>query len=216
MIIRSAGLTQTDGVTWEIPLAAVTVAGGVVTVITDLRTFIKNLGGGGRVLINRTLLIATGTIDWTSIPSIFKELEIHIHAQSNAATVSFDSAKITFNGDSGANYNRMENQTDESETEIIDWLISQTFLSMGEFPALSNTTGWGEAVFRIPAYTKAGQKNIFGDYMGWNTNGYFISGSSAGVWLSVAAINRITIIGEWGTPNNHFKIGSEFSLWGIL
>jgi len=217
----SGGLTQTDGATWEIPLADVTLAGGAVTVLTDRRAFLRN-PGSGQILIRRDIIgSAGGTIDWTSIPQVFKDLLIVIHGQSNAVdpvgTLAYDGVETTINGDAGANYDSLENSLDQTETPYYKFLSGQNYLVFGAFPAELNVNGWGDTVIRVNNYADANNdKNFQVEFFVRNDGSPTVMGKYLGMWNSVDPINRITMIGEYGVPDVNFKAGSTFSLFGIM
>jgi hypothetical protein len=158
------------------------------------------VGGGG-----------SSTISWTSIPSTFKHLQIRGIARTNHAS-SFDNMKLTYNGDTGTNYNGHQ---------------------LYGFGASAGAQSGGDNAFTFVGYVSgnSGTASVFSgfvidilDYA--NTNKYKtdrylcgedLNGSGSislgsGLWRSTSAINRVDLTPADGSSFNQY---SSFALYGI-
>lgn len=98
-------LTQTDGTTWEIPLASFEVTtGGVVQNLTDEREMLT-LAGDWETIEVVELASASSQIQFSGIESRFRLFRLWV--QGGPATDG-EQLYLRLNNDSGANYDRQE------------------------------------------------------------------------------------------------------------
>ena len=176
----------------------------------------------GRVASNsyesiQTVTVGAGgqaAIDFTSIPSTYKHLQIRVLGRTNRAN-SLDAFRMQFNGDTGSNY-------------YISHYVFGTGASAGSG---SEGTGTAIGVWRIAGDSAAA--SVFGsvivdvlDYTSTNKNktvrylgGMDNNGSGeiylgSGLWFNstIAAISSIKIVPNIGTS---FNQNSQFALYGI-
>lgn len=146
------------------------------------------------------------SIDFTGIPAEFFALKVVYNLQSDRGVASVNTL-LRFNGDTGANYERVfiKNLSANGNS-------GQTSIQIGECvngPGLTNATDSGEIT--IPNYTSALKKAIYGHSTfrpsvnnEWN---YQVSGW----WDSTAAINQVTILPDAA----NWAVGSKACLYGI-
>jgi hypothetical protein len=218
--IRATGVTQTDGATWEIKLADVTVSGGVHT-ITDQRRFI---GGGavGLYKIERVVVPTGGSasIDFQSIPQTFHTLRLDIFGKTEEAGggTYWEHLVARLNNDGGANYSYFSHVFYNaggseywSSSDAADSMFAGVLVS-SEATVVANSFGNNtiEIVnYSSPSYKKA--LKAFGVAFA-KAGGDFLYGNSGGFWTSTDAVNRITLTTEGGSD---FAEGSVFTLYGI-
>lgn len=214
-------VTQTDGVTWEIPLAQVSITTGAVITITDerqnARTPLAASGAAGMVEIETIEGDGTGaTIDFTSIPTTFRHLLIIGQARFDGA-VTEALIEVRFNNDSGANYNEQDLFAD-GVSAVTNAAINQNEITLGKVPGASATANHaGQLEAMIPNYDAENlYHTISGEYshIRNDTIADFETGVSGGQWKDTTAINRITLLSTTASADN-FDTGSIFTLYGL-
>jgi hypothetical protein len=157
-----------------------------------------NVGSGG-----------AATIDFSSIPSTYKDLKLVVSARTNASGGQ-DNGYITFNG-SGSSHSYVRLYGDGSggtgantaSTNSINFIYPSG-------SATANTFGNGELY--IPNYASSVNKSWYADTtMENNINESYIFLIN-GLWTNTAAINQITISPFTGTA---FVQHSSAYLYGI-
>ena len=165
-----------------------------------------------------TITVGAGgqsSIDFTSIPSTYKHLQIRGIGRNASATTGLNILKYRFNADSGSNY------------------TSHSLYGTGAAASATNTTGSSFGWFsRTSLISNNSTTNVFGgfiieilDYASTSKNrttrtlaGVDINGTGAveltsSVWLnSTTAINQITLYDE---ASANFTQYSSFALYGI-
>jgi len=152
-----------------------------------------------------TLGSASGSIDFTSIPSTYTDLKVVITGKSSANGVNLIT---TFNGDSGStNYSNVRiggNGTTGS---------SDTLTNMGWFNILQSgfhTTNTHLFMIDIMSYTNSRFKSCF-FYGAEDNNGSGTVLTQVGLWRNTSAISSINFSTNTGT----MSVGSIFTLYGI-
>jgi hypothetical protein len=162
-------------------------------------------GGGSITKISDTTLVATATtLSFTSIPSTYTDLILMIYPVVTG-TSSDHNVMLTFNSDTGANY---------------DWAIWSRFEganSGGQTSAKVGITGFDTAhegpieiqVFRYADTTRA--EKLFRSESSGSGGGNYFRRLFDGSWhpATAAAINRIDI-----NPNITLQIGTRAILYG--
>ena len=155
----------------------------------------------------------TGTsCDFTSIPSYYFSLLVVGYSRSTNATT--EPLRMRFNGDTATNYGYQQLQvTNTTETSTQGTTLS--FARCGLTPAVSADSGvFGVWVVEIPFYSNSANYKTFMSHGGYGTGDTAttqVLTRHAGIWLSTAAINQVTIICESG----NYVSGSRVMLYGI-
>jgi len=161
--------------------------------------------------------LLTGTasnFDLTSISQAYYHLKLYLYLRSTGA-VEGDFALMTFNGDSGANYNEEtlygQNTTASAGKSGGASRLAPIWSSAG---GSTNAANFAGGVFDIPHYTGANRKMIYGVCGSWDDAGspaYGTVASYMGQWASTSAITQITLTPFTGS----FAAGSRVTLYGI-
>lgn len=211
-----AALTQTNLVTWEIPLARVIIAAGVVTDLVDLRQFIGV--GGGMVLIEKTVIENDGdSVSWASIPQCFSSLVIMGEAQSHSSGGGLvaDDVYYEFNGDAGNNYSSFyaEHRSDGGGSVVYNDYTGEPNTRFEALPLDGSNYG----------------SNFRSEIMGYNRTAFYKTVrsqaafvgitrkvvSAVGNWLSTSPITSIIVKSHANIVDEGFTEGSVFYLYGI-
>ncbi len=172
--------------------------------------------GGALSLINSATPTGTGVVTFSSIPATFKHLLVVASGRSTAGSSPGVNIQLTFNNDTGANYDyetvQIVNTTVSSNTAAAQASIT----TMGLIPwsgATASNAGWG----RAEIFNYAGTSLFKGCRISRGSLGATTIGASAvamdgyAQWRSAAAINRIDLTlsaGNWDT-------GSQVTLYGL-
>jgi hypothetical protein len=152
-------------------------------------------------------------IEFTSIPSTYKHLEIRYIARANVADTN-SALLIRFNTDTGSNYSWHTIRGDGASGFYVDGLGN----SSGPFVASivgDTSTGniYGAGTISIPDYANTGKYKTARSFGGFDVNG---SGGylqlSSESWRSTTAINSIKFTFSTGSG---FLQYSHFALYGI-
>lgn len=151
-------------------------------------------GSGGMTLIQSQVLASTATtINFTSIPTTFKNLHI-VGAFNNGGSANIG---IQFNGDTGAHYSYGIIFT---AANVVSGLNSTTqnssLVGIGTSGALTVT---------IPNYQGTALGNIY-----FSSTGVADSGVATGIWAGT----DVTSILLFETSGGSFAVGSAFYLYG--
>lgn len=212
------GLTQTEGVIWEIPLAQVSIT--VVPTITITsefefsRTPLAEATAGS--LIHLETLIADGTstqLDFQNISQIYRHLFLIGQLRLLGAVIDAD-VDVRFNNDGGANYNEQD-LVGANVTASATPAAGQTEANVGTFPGATGIANHiGQLQMHIANYNGVVFfKTAIAQFVSIpnNTVADFDTGQVGIVWRDTAAISRITLISSSG----NFITGSSMSLYGI-
>jgi hypothetical protein len=170
----------------------------------------------GFVSIATTTLSSTqATIDFTSIPSTYKHLQIRYIARNSAANTDGYQA-IQFNGDS-TNGNYYFYHFLEGVGTGISAAAGGTNAGIlaGRNSGASATSGvFGAGIIDILDYTNTNKNKVVRVLAGSDNNG---SGNvldlSSGFWLNTAAVTSIKLLA--GLGGYSFVSGTTFALYGI-
>lgn len=204
-----ASLVQTDGTTWEIPLATVlTTAGGNVDVITDERTFVFNMGA--MVKIDSAFISpSVGNITFANIPQCFSSLYI-IAALNVGGLGALGGFFVYFNNEIGQTYyyslqSRLFGTDDD--VDAVDWSAATAFLhdSASSLPGDSFTP----VNIHITNYTSSVYYASYLAYLGTINNATAPSQNIvSGFHRNAVPITRIDLDGNFG-------VGSRATLYGM-
>lgn len=165
--------------------------------------------GSGPTLIQEIIVPSGGSasVDFTSIPSTYRHLEIWYVARSEGTASDIN---LRFNNDSAANY-RLEVIRGSGTSASAATLTAQTQANIASVPATgSGYDSHGKIIF--PYYATGAFNRIavsnYGLYDGTNSQ----VGSFSAQWSGTAAITQITLL----ISGLDIKEGSIFSLYGIV
>ena len=167
----------------------------------------------------QTVTVGSGgssSIDFTSIPSTYKHLQIRAITRNTGAFAGTLDNWMRFNSDSGSNYS-FHSLLGDGSAAAAGSGTSQTRVRMpDQSPGASSTSNtFGAAVIDILDYTSTNKNKTVRALYGANdntTNSEFRSYLVSGLWYATpAAITSITILPETAT----FAQYSSFALYGI-
>ena len=169
---------------------------------------------GGPLIDSQVLAGAEATITFANIPGTYRSLELHIYARSSAAATNAE-VLLTFNDDTGNNYDRVVANIRESDSFTVTEALAGANISLGSIA--SNTSpadAFDLVIVTIPNYAGAvGEKvlrAVSSNKRAESNTNIFIS-HGIGWWRSTAAITEIDLALSAGD----FMIGSSFSLYGM-
>jgi len=152
----------------------------------------------------------TPYIQFTSIPSTYKHLQIRYTAKGSSGTVY---SRLRFNSDTSSNYfshELMGNGSSASANAFSGASFNAIVLSGQGFTSTSNTFNAG--VVDILDYTSTSKNKTVRYLDGFDANGSGFIGLYSGVWSATpAAITQIDII----ISSGNFAQYSHFALYGI-
>jgi hypothetical protein len=174
-------------------------------------------GGGGLVLIDAIELVATGEINFTSIPNTYTDLLVLCHGRSDRANAT-DQWRIQVGGsaglDTGANYRYASNRygTNGGNAQATGAArFEPDNIGLTGAPADAGTFGFG----RLTIYDYADDtryREVMWDGSSHPTSTVYNTAHMHGQWRNAAdAVERIRIWAEVGD----LVTGSRASLYGI-
>lgn len=190
------------------------VAGAVVTEAM-LDNLSDNLTTGVMRPIAESILSAqAASIDFTSIPATFRSLSLRIQARCEVGLAS-STLMIRFNNDSGVAAYGWQTTIGSSTSASGSEDVVDSGIVIGSVAAQSTVAGTsGSYTVEIPFYAATTFNKTVVAHGGYRhgTNGNETKQVSAwGIWLSTAAINRITILATGG----NLSVGSSATLYGV-
>ena len=173
---------------------------------------------GDMALIEKKLLTSpAASFNFINIPNTFSHLQLILHARTDRIS-TIDYLYLTFNGDSGNNYDYRTISTDEGANTVSSSSTqAQASLLYGVVTGSNAPSGIAGSVDAlIPNYSGTTfRKNIISKYFleeaQSTPNDDLFLKLFGGHWRNTAAINQITI-----TPVGNFIVGSIASLYGII
>ncbi len=211
-------LIQNDGVTWDVPLAQVSITTGSAVTLTDeredARSPLAELAEGAFVHIETlTGNGSSANLDFSGIASTFKHLFLIGSILQDGAVVDAD-VDVKFNNDGGANYNE-QSLRGANVTVSATAAVTQTSANAGTYPGTNATANHiGQIIMHIANYANTNFFKTFTvDFSSIpnNTVADFDVGNIGGTWLDASAIDQITLVAASG----NFDTGTEVSLYGI-
>ncbi len=167
-------------------------------------------GGGDLTLISRqTISVATPTITFSAIPGTYRDLLLSttIRGTHNAASTELH---VTFNGDTGANYDSFRNNTFGAAVTYGGTYMDVAAISAATSPA--NTPSQDEYV--IANYVSTTFHKVItgnGGFKLANSGGGNINGEAiTGYWRNTAAITQIDL----NLTADNFEVGTDVALYG--
>jgi len=151
------------------------------------------------------------TIDFTSIPSGYTDIQLVFSARSSAG---LDTPYVQFNGDTAANYTGKRLFGNGSTATSDNWTAAANSALMVGIPGTSYTSNtFSNHTIYIPNYAGSTAKSVSGDGTMENNATSSDAGITASLWSGTAAINRVTL--KLYSSSNFVQYTSA-TLYGIL
>lgn len=169
---------------------------------------------GAMLLIGSSSPSGTGTVTFSSIPTGYTDLLIVVRGRGTYSANEVG-VQVTFNGDTGANYDSEYLQANSS-TVSAGATTGEAFANCGAIPAANSTASNEPGHSKVTVFDYKGTtftKKFAGD------NGWRTADSAAGTitrqvfgnWSSTSAITSVTV----ALSNGNYVSGSKVSLYGI-
>lgn len=160
-----------------------------------------------------TVLVGSGgqaAIDFTSIPSTYKHLQIRGIGRSLENNSGLDNPRMRFNGDTASNYNDHGLLGSGSAASANN--AATSYIRIGFFPLLNDLANvYGTSVIDILDYTNTNKFTTTRLLSGADLNGSGYIGFQSGLWRNTNAITSISLYPSGGNWAQY----SQFALYGI-
>lgn len=169
----------------------------------------------GMVLLQEVMPSSTGTVTFSSIPAIYRDIEVVVRGRSTLSA-AFAEVDIRFNNDSGANYDS-EQITYNNATFTGTGAVTQTLAFVGWIPAATGVVN-AAATSRMRIFNYR-DTNFYKSY---HACGGVKTGTGAanqfetvitGEWNSTSAITRVDVI---LASSAQFASGAVVSLYAYM
>lgn len=191
-------------------------------------TSIKNKTKSGSLLVGNaayepsqyyqiaTVTVGAGgssSIDFTSIPSTYKHLQIRYIGRSNTADTN-DNVSMRFNSDTSANYDRHYVYAGGASISV-GANINQTYIVISSLSAANAASSiFAGGIIDILDYTSTNKNKTVRALSGDDRNGSGDIQFYSGLWFKTPeAITSITLLANNGSSN--FVQYSSFALYGV-
>lgn len=166
-----------------------------------------NLLGSFETIQTQYVTSATPYVEFTSIPSGYRDLQVRISAIGNGTTMV-----ARFNGDTGSNYSfhRIMGIYNSATAESAGQ-TSRSSLAVSYLGNNNSLTQFAN-IMTISDYSNGTTWTTFVNQNGINGSGSGSLGVWSGAWFNTAAVSTIRFYGEDGS---NILAGSRFSLYGI-
>jgi hypothetical protein len=177
-----------------------------------------SFAGSGSLDSIATVTVGAGgsaNIEFTSIPSAYKHLQIRISAQSNRGTFGSDYNNTTINNDTGSNYARHTMGGDGSSS-LVGATANGSYVSGGVCGTSTGGT-FGTSIIDILDYTNTNKfktvrvlsgNDLNGSVGGYPGEMYLLSG----LWMNTNAVTSIKFVPNSGTL---YTQHTKFALYGM-
>lgn len=149
---------------------------------------------------------STSPIEFTSIPSDYKHLQLRFIAKSDSADLD---VWARFNSDTGNNYSRHRIYGDGASVSVDTEASTSAIVTFGRTG--SGTNNFGTNVVDILDYTNTNKYKTTKSLYGRDSNGSGFAMFSSGLWMNTNAITSISVFPQSGNFNQY----SHFALYGI-
>jgi len=174
-------------------------------------------GAGSNVISSIVLSSAAPSFSFTGIPGTFRDLVLRIDGRGDVSATAVIIA-ITFNGDSGANYDEVGHYANtgwnqSTANAITGGVFAGNLATMPAATAAANYSGGIEfRVFNYAGTTFYKRGTWFGAYLnGSVSTANFYETAGGFFWRNTAAITSITA----STASGNFAAGSSAVLYGM-
>jgi hypothetical protein len=166
-----------------------------------------SLGGDYELISTAFGTGSSGVIEFTSIPSTYKHLQIRFSGRSTSSGVNVN---LTVNGVTTASYARHFLQS-AATTETSGNTINQTSILLTRL--MASSVGLSSGILDVLDYSSTTKnktfRTLYGEATGVSTDAIIVLHS--GAFFSTAAIETLTFT----LASNSFATNSRFSLYGI-
>lgn len=215
-------VTQSDGTTWEVLLAQVSITSGGAITVTDARSLVANPGSGVHRLSRQYVSTRAGTITFSSISPLYSALVLHIMARGYSAIAPTSiEVQMRFNGDTGNNYDNVNLFGDGGGTVTALGNRASDRIQAAAVAANGSAANVADAV-RIEIFQYAEttfQKRIISQYgtkLGTGSDASLRTAIRNGWWRDTDAINEIELAAFDGSNPCDFEVGSTAILYGVI
>ena len=163
-----------------------------------------------------TLSASTASVTFAGIPAGYKHLQLRWSCTTNRGTYAIDDMKMTFNGDTGANYSH-HNLKGNGSAASAGGGANQNYIYYDVSAGTSVSNFFGVAITDILDYADTTKFKTTRALTGTDTNGS-VAGEfgrvalQSGNWRSTSAITSLTVVPFTGTAFNQY---SSFALYGV-
>ena len=151
------------------------------------------------------------SVDFTSIPSTYKHLQLRIFAKTDRAGDNNGYGSFRVNSDSGSNYSWHQLYGDATAPGA-GAAANQTLIPLNAFGGSSNSA-YGVSIIDFLDYADTNKFKTTRLLNGFDYNGGGEISLFSGNWRSTSAITSINIVR--GFAVNNWVAGSVFALYGI-
>lgn len=154
----------------------------------------------------------TSSIDFTSIPSTYKHLQIRGIGRLTTASSGASNIGVRFNSDSGTNYSyhilsgRTSSAASGGAGNSNQMYLPDMIIRDG-----STANAYSGFVIDILEYANTNIYKTIRALSGWDSNGDGKIALTSGNWRNTAAVTSITLVPE----SDLYKQYSQFALYGI-
>jgi hypothetical protein len=156
-------------------------------------------------------ILGASSIDFTSIPSTYKHLEVRAIMRTNRVNAG-DAVYVRVNSVSSAAYSghRLEgNGSSASSTGA----ANETSITLNRVSAVNDAANvFGAAVVQVLDYADTNKNKTLRALVGYDTNSDGVIGFDSGAWYNTSAITSLSILPLNATG---FVQYSSFALYGI-
>ena len=165
-------------------------------------------GSGSMALIGEAVAgTSVASLTVGSIPGTYRHLKGYLVAQGNT---TLGESRLTFNGDTGANYNQQNVQAFNGSVTQNN-ILNATSIDAGELPLASSSIGPQSLDFDIPYYSNTSfWKGCYIKSIGMNISTLVALQIYGALWQNTAAITSVTF-----TAPVSYVAGSKLSVYGI-
>jgi len=153
---------------------------------------------------------ASTTISFTSIPSTYSHLQLRILGRSSVASVT-QTAVLTVNGDTGANYANHVIIGDGSTVQASGGASSSNIPRIYSVGSNATADVMSVGIIDIQDYASTSKYKTVRIFTGDDRNGAGRTALSSGLWQNTTAVNRLDIT----TGGGNWTTASTFALYGI-
>lgn len=213
--------TQTDGVTWDVPIGQVSITSGGTIAVSDSRSPVISPASGIIRIQRQVLVVDAQTVTFTDIPQYFTALRLEMVARgTDPAAPEFITVKLKFNNDTAPDTRNVNLLGDNGSASSTGASAAGGLMDMGVLTANGGlATVMDSYVIEIPEYSSEVR------YKTYHTRGMAAGNGGAndlriyewrGWWLSANPISRVDFQAGLTASDNKFIAGSVFKLYGIM
>jgi hypothetical protein len=156
-------------------------------------------------------LLGSSSIDFTSIPSTYKHLEVRAIMRTSRVN-NGDAVYVRFNSVSSAAYSGHRLEGNGSSAAAYSG-ANETSITLNRVSAASDSANiFGACVLQVLDYANTNKNKTLRALVGYETNSDGVIGFDSGAWYNTSAITSLSILPLNATG---FVQYSSFALYGI-